>query len=210
VPAFWLVVVATRPVRPAEGLGIDRPAAPAGGRGKITGDTWRRWSVIVLAVSAEFCFWTWGAARLTDAGAAADAASGLAGAFAIGMGIGRMIGPRSAGAMGPVALSALVTGVAASLVILDVSIAWLVIGLLLAGLGVAVLYPVSLARLLDAPGVSEERLIAMAAFASGTAITVTPTLLGFLDQLMEVRFAFALVPVLVAGVVWLDRQAGDR
>lgn len=206
VPALWLIFVMARPVRPAEGLGIDRPAARSRDNAKMTADTWRRWSVIVLAVSAEFCFWTWGAARLVDAGAEVDTASGLAGAFAIGMGIGRVIGPRSVGKLGPVALSSLVTGAAATIVIFDVSLPLLVTALFLAGLGVAVLYPVSLARLLDDPALSEERLIALAAFASGVAITVTPTLLGALDRVIAIRFAFVLVPVLVTGVVLVNRR----
>ncbi len=203
-PAFWLVIVALRRVRAPEGLGIDREVSDRSTTGKMTSNTWARWFAIVLAVSAEFFFWTWGAARLVDAGAAVGTASGLVAAFAIGMALGRMIGPRSVGPLGPVPLSALVTGSAAIIVALDLALPILVAALFFAGLGVAVLYPVSLAGLLDDIALPEERLIALAAFASGVAITVTPTLLGILDQITEIRFAFLFVPVILGGMVWLN------
>ena len=209
VPAFWLVIVALRRVRATEGLGIDRPVTaqpPTRGR-RMTADTWRRWSVIVLAVSAEFCFWIWGAARLVDSGIGVDVASGLAASFAIGMAVGRFIGPRSLGGLGPVPLGALVCGAATLFVIPDVSTTLLVVAMTLAGLGIAVLYPVSLARLLDDPALPEPRLIALAAFASGVAITVTPTVLGALDRIVEIRYAFVLVPIFLAGAVALDRRS---
>ncbi len=209
VPAFWLVIVALRRVRAAEGLGISRPATAATRGRRMALDTWRRWSVIVLAVSAEFCFWTWGAARLVDSGVEVDAASGLAASFAIGMAVGRLIGPRSLGRLGPVSLGALVCGTATLVVIPDVSTGLLVVAMSVAGLGMAVLYPVSLARLLDDPALPEPRLIALAAFASGVAITVTPTLLGVLDRVVEIRYAFVLVPAFLAGAVALNRRS-DR
>lgn len=210
VPAFWLVVVAARRVRASEGLGIDRPAAAKSPTDeRVSVDTRRRWKVIVLAVSAEFCFWTWGAARLVDSGVEVDAASGLAASFAVGMAVGRLIGPRSAGRLDPVSLGALVCGIAALVVIVDVSVPLLVVAMTLAGLGMAVLYPVSLARLLDDPTLPEPRLIALAAVASGVAITATPTLLGLLDRVIEIRYAFALVPLFLAGAVALDRQSTD-
>jgi MFS family permease len=208
VPALWLLIVAVRRVRASEGLGIDRPVAAKPTTAEtMTANAWRRWSVIVLAVSAEFCFWTWGAARLVDSGVEVDTASGLAASFAIGMAVGRLIGPRSVGRLDPVALGALVCGIAALVVIPDVSAPVLVVGMTIAGLGIAVLYPVSLARLLDVPTLPEPRLIALAAFASGVAITVTPTVLGVLDRVIEIRYAFALVPVFLAGAVVLDRRS---
>ncbi len=205
VPASWLMIIAIRRVRAPEGLGIDRPVSSRRDNRAMTSNTWRLWLVIVLAVSAEFCFWIWGAARLVDAGAGVDTASGLAAAFAIGMAVGRMIGPRSIGRIGPVTLSSWVTGVAAVVVILEISIPLLVSALFVAGLGVAVLYPMALARLLEDPALPEERLIALAAFASGAAITITPTLLGVIDHVTEIRFAFALVPALAAGTALLHR-----
>ena len=201
---LWLMPVVLLRLRTQQGIGVDRPASAAC-QGEMSRATWRRWWIIVLAVSAEFFFWTWGAARLVDGGATTDQASGLAAAFAIGMALGRIIGPRSLRSLGPVQVSALLTGSAAIIVMLELPVPTLVGALFVAGLGLAVLYPVSLARLLDEPGLPEERLIALAALASGVAITLAPTLLGVLDWVIAIRFAFVLVPVLVAAMVLLDR-----
>lgn len=210
VPILWLVPIALRRLRAAEGIGIGRSATVAASdRGSITTDTMRRWLVIVLAVAAEFCFWTWGAARLVDAGAADGTASGLAAAFAVGMALGRMIGPRTVGPMDPIRLSSVVTSAAAVVVILDVPVPVLVGALFVAGFGVAVLYPVSLTRLLEDPSLDEGHLIALAAYASGVAITVTPVLLGVFDQIVVLRYAFGIVPLLVGGVVVLHRRITD-
>ncbi|MDJ0664612.1 MAG: hypothetical protein QNJ75_08625 [Acidimicrobiia bacterium] len=210
VPLLWLVPIAARPLSAAEGLGINRPVhgASAPGTG-MTGSTRRRWLVIVLSVSAEFFFWTWGAARLVDGGATDDVASGLVAAFAIGMAVGRMVGPRSIGRLSSMQLSIIVASVGASSIVLDLTIAGLVVALLVAGFGIALLYPISLARLLDDPALPEERLIALAAYASGVAITITPTVLGILDRLIPIQYAFGLVPALLMGALALD-DARDR
>ena len=205
LPVVWLAPIVMRRLRAPEGLGISRPST-ATAPGKMTADTWRRWLVIVLAVAAEFCFWTWGAARLVDGGATDDTASGLTAAFAVGMALGRMIGPRSLGRLGPAPLAAMVTSVGAVIVMLDVGIGLLTVALFIAGFGIAVMYPVSLARLLDDPGLSEERLIALAAYASGVAITITPTLLGVMDQAMPLQYAFGLVPILIVGALWINQR----
>ena len=213
VPVVWLIPIALRRLRADDGIGIDRiPVAPGGSTRRLSSATWQRWLLIVLAVSAEFFFWTWGTARLVDGGAADDAASGLAAAFAVGMALGRIIGPRSLRKLGPVQLSVIGTSCGAAIVMLDASIPILVGALFLAGLGIAIMYPVALAQLLDDPNLPEKRLIALAAYASGVAIIVTPTLLGILDQVIALRYAFGLVPVLMAGVAWLHHltsRAGD-
>lgn len=207
VPLLWLVPMAARPLSAAEGLGIDRPVSVPSATGtNMTGDTRRRWLVIVLSVAGEFFFWTWGAARLVDAGAADDVASGLAAAFAIGMAVGRFLGPRSIGRLRPMQLSVIVASVGAASVILDLGIVALVAALFVAGFGIALLYPLSLARLLDDPALPEERLIALAAYASGVAITITPTVLGMLDRVISIQYAFALVPALLIGALALHQR----
>ncbi len=207
IPIVWLAPLGMRRLSAPEGLGIDRRGeATNRPAGSMSAETWRRWLVIVLAVAAEFCFWTWGAARLVDAGAGEDTASGLAVAFALGMVLGRIIGPRSLGSLNPIKLSGLGASAAGAAVVGALGLPLLVLALFVAGLGIAVLYPVSLSRLLDDPGLSEERLIALAAYASGVAITITPTLLGLLDQVISLRFAFGLVPIRLGTMIWLDQR----
>jgi len=210
LPILWLIpfLAPANWRRPTPGPGPEiLIASPASARGSMTRDTWLRWLVIVLGVSAEFCFWTWGAARLVDGGATDAAASGLVASFAIGMALGRLIGPRHVGSLNPIHVSAIVTTIAAAIIISGADLGVLVVGLFLAGLGIAVLYPVALALLLEDGNLPEASLIALAAYASGVAITITPSLLGALDRVIPIQYAFGLVPILMASVVWFTRAA---
>ncbi len=208
VPAIWLLpFLAPRSWR-SHRVTTASPVPPAP-TSRMTTTTWLRWLIIVLGVSAEFCFWTWGAARLVDAGASDSTASGLAAAFAIGMALGRFVGPRSLGRLDPIRIAALVTSSAAVVVVASSPVALLVAGLLAAGFGIALVYPIALTFLLDDPSLSQERLIALAAYASGVAITITPSLLGLLDRIMPIQYAFGIVPVLMAAVAILSRLVGQ-
>ncbi len=207
MPLVWLLPLALRHLSAAEGLGIDRPgnAKPAT-KQRMTKQTWRRWLVIVLSVSAEFFFWTWGAARLVDGGADDDVASGLAAAFAVGMAVGRFLGPRSVGRFGPMFMSVSLATAGALVVVLDVGLPVLTVSLFVAGLGIALLYPISLARLLEDTALGEERLIALAAYASGVAITIGPMVLGFLDRTVSIQYGFGLVPILLGAALVLHQR----
>ncbi len=204
IPTIWIIpFLAPRYWKTAKPIQPPRHPVPSGPH--MSRRTWLRWLIIVLGVSAEFCFWTWGAARLVDAGASDSAASGLAAAFAVGMAFGRFIGPMSIGSLDPIVISALVTSSGAAIVVANSAVPLLVAGLLLAGFGIAVVYPVSLTLLLEDPDLPQDRLIALAAYASGVAITITPTMLGLLDRIMAVQYGFGVVPLTMAAVVWLSR-----
>ncbi len=204
LPLLWVIPAALTTTRRRSPAGT-LSAVSVTSSGRMTASTWWRWLAIVLAVSAEFCFWTWGAARLVDGGATDSVASGLAAAFAVGMAVGRLVGPR--GLRSPVLVSAVVTSLAGVLVVFGGGVTVLIAGLFLAGLGIAVLYPVLLDFLLADPSLPEQRLIALAAYASGVAITITPALLGVLDRIMPIRYGFGLVPLFMAAMVWTTRLA---
>jgi MFS family permease len=74
-------------------------------------------------------------------------------------------------------------------------------GLLFAGLGVALLYPVSISALVaampDRPAVATAR----ASLASGVAVTFAPLLLAALSDSLGLRTAYLLVPALLLVVV---------
>jgi fucose permease len=71
-------------------------------------------------------------------------------------------------------------------------------GLLVAGLGIALLYPVTLAEALAAWPGEPDRAAARCALASGLAIGAAPLLLGALADALGLRAAILLTPVLLA------------
>jgi MFS family permease len=83
------------------------------------------------------------------------------------------------------------------------------LGLVVAGLGVAPLYPVTLASLVATPGLSSARLAAIGALASGTAILVAPAVLAVLARVVDLRTAYLVTLPLIAVLFLLSRRS-DR
>jgi hypothetical protein len=82
------------------------------------------------------------------------------------------------------------------------------IGLVIAGLGVAPLYPVTLAALVATPGLSPARLAAFGALASGTAILLAPAALALIARVVEIRTAYLVTLPLIALLFGLSRRSG--
>jgi fucose permease len=160
------------------------------------------WLDLVLVVGVEFCLVFWAADFLdTESGLATGTATTLAAAFVLGMAAGRTVaGPVTRLVPEPARLLICAAGLAAA----GFALFWLagtgpvaVTGLLVAGLGVALLYPVTLARTLAAWPGDPQRAAARCALASGLAIGVAPLLLGALADTVGLRTAALLVPVLL-------------
>jgi fucose permease len=80
-----------------------------------------------------------------------------------------------------------------------------VLGLFVAGIGVANLYPLIVALALGAtPGQSNEAGSRLT-FASGTAILAAPLLLGALADAFGIRLAYAAVPIFLLGALMASR-----
>lgn len=157
---------------------------------------------IVLAVSAEFCFVIWGAARLRDTGASSATAVALSTAFPIGMALGRLAATRLAAPehLARIAcLAALVgTGVVAAF-----QNPWLVAaGLGTAGVGIAILYPVNLARLTAVPGLATQRSASLSTLASGIAVLTAPAVLAVAGSVTNLRTGF-LIPALLLAILFM-------
>jgi hypothetical protein len=166
---------------------------------------------MVLAVAVEFCFVVWGVGRLEETGISTGAAAALASTFPIGMATGRAVVPRlTSRDLSPIAIS---TGAAATgtvvLVAAD-SAALTAAGMAIAGLGVAAMYPLTLAQLMAVPGVETARAAALATLASGTAIVIAPAVLGLLGQGAGLRASFLVtLPLLAALVVVAKPPTGS-
>ena len=203
VPALiWLA--ATRATAPAiEELAPRAPTRPATGS---LAPIAVRWLCLVLAVAAEFAFHLWGAARLQDSGLGAPAAAAAAAAFPLGMATGRLAAIRLIGEKAVVSVAAAL-GIAGALGLaapVSPVIATLALGL--AGLGIAVLYPVNLARLMALPALGLSRGAALGAVASGVAALGSPAAVHALAAATSLRASLIAVAVVLAILVALDRR----
>lgn len=176
----------------------DGRAAPA-----VRRETTRRWARVVLAVSVEFCFLVWAVARLQETGLADGTAAVLGSAFPVGMAAGRLAAPRMIARTPIVPGSAVVAATGSMLVAATGSPATTAVGLMVAGLGLAVLYPVTLADLVATPGLAPAHAAALGALASGTAILVAPAALAGLGSAVGLSVAFLITLPLLAALTLL-------
>jgi hypothetical protein len=210
LPALlWLV--ATSMAAPSPGEVASAPAAPAV-PGGLAGGAWARvgasWLCIVLAVAAEFAFHLWGAARLQDSGLGASAAAAAAAAFPLGMATGRFAAPLFIGRAPVVTLGAAL-GIAGALGMAAPTgpvLATTALGV--AGLGIALLYPVTLAKLVAIPALGLRQGAALGAAASGTAALAAPAAVHALAAATSLGTSFIAVAGVLALLVALERRIG--
>ena len=163
---------------------------------------------MVLAVGIEFSLIFWGADFLVAAGLSTSAAATTVSLFLWGMVAGRIAGRQiarrnaSGAALAPRARGfrrrffRLLAGACRAVAVL---------GLFVAGVGVANLYPLIVALALGAaPGQSNEAG-ARLTFASGTAILAAPLLLGALADAVGIRLAYGVVPIFLLGAFMASR-----
>ncbi|MGY4772083.1 MFS transporter [Kribbella sp. CWNU-51] len=215
-PPLLVLAVMTRRAKPVARAPVRIDSAPAavasrsGTRRRVgrqvataVGLGWLR---IVLSVAVEFCFVVWAVARLVAAGLPTATAALLGSAFPIGMAVGRVIGPIHWRGWSPVIPSGAFAVVGTLLVSLFDVPAVVAIGLVVAGIGVAPLYPVTLAALVATPGLSPARLAAIGAMASGVAILVAPAALALLARAVDLRTAYLITLPLLAALFALSRR----
>jgi fucose permease len=171
---------------------------PSGDPSPIVG----RWLDLVVAVSVEFCFVFWAAAAfIAWAHASLSQAPALASLFLVGMAVARALSARIIRQI-PDQRTLLLVCVAAATV--GFTLFWAAptltlaaAGLLVAGLGVALLYPTTVSRVIAAWPQAPDRAAARAALGSGVAIGVAPLLLAQISDAIGLRAAFLIVPALL-------------
>jgi fucose permease len=157
----------------------------------------------VLAVSVEFCMVFWAPSYLHDRlGQRTATASALAGSFLLGMALGRAsVGPvtRTTRSTDATILVATAVALAGFAVFWLSGAAWLAtVGLGLTGLGVALLYPLTVARYVAASPTDSTHSSSRAALASGLAIGIAPFALALISDGVGLHGAYLIVPVLCA------------
>jgi fucose permease len=162
-----------------------------------------RWVDVLVSVSVEFCIIFWAASAVIAWDRASPSqAPALASLFLVGMATARALSTRIIRRVPePRVLVLACTAVAAAgfaLFWAASTLAFAGAGLLLAGLGVALLYPTTVSRVLAAWPQATDRAAARAALASGIAIGGAPFLLAQLSDAIGLRSAFLIVPALLA------------
>jgi MFS family permease len=171
---------------------------------RLPGRYWGWWAGLVLAVCVEFLFVFWTADELRTAAATGPAlAAGAVGVFELALAAGRLLGARMLDRFGHLAVLRLgvVTAAAGFALFWSARSIWPALaGLGLAGLGVSMFYPISLARAIAAGGARSNLASARATLGSGVAIGLSPFVFGLLADAGGVRAAYLVVPILLLGL----------
>lgn len=165
----------------------------------------QRWLDILLVVSIEFCLIFWTADYLrTEVHLARETASAVAALLLVGIAVGRVTGGLH---MGRVEQPGRLLLASVALASVGFILFWATrrpelaaVGLLITGLGVALLYPLSVSNALAAMPTSPDRASARAALAAGLAVAGGPFLLAALSERVGLRTAFLLVLCLLVVV----------
>lgn len=191
------------PVQGLAGRG-GHEAATTGGAGReraLPPIFWAYWVLVLFCVAIEWCVVVWSADFLHDAGglSAVDAASVL-GVFFVAEVIGRALGSRMTHRRSSISLLLL----ALLITLAGFPLLWLapvaplrVAGLIVTGLGVANLFPLTLAAATGVSPRNADRASSRIALAAGIAIFTAPLLLGRLADTVGIQHAFGIIAVLV-------------
>jgi fucose permease len=203
---MWVVVIALLAVELWRGHDVDvfgtrGLAAHEDAPGRLPRRAFWSLGLVMCFLGAEFCLTFWGADLLRERcgfGPAAAAAS-LA-SITTGMLVGRLLGSRLAQQMSTERLLKGSIGFALLAFALAWSFTWwpvVILGLFLTGVGIAVHWPLGVARAVRASGGMTDRASASASIAGSIAIGTAPIILGVLSDRIDFHVAFLLVPVLL-------------
>lgn len=154
---------------------------------------------VLLAVSAEFALVFWAASVTSVRFDVADSLAVITtGAFISGVAIGRLLGRGVIRRLTP--YGSLTTGIAVALsgfalFYLAPAYPMAVAGLFVTGLGLSILYPVLGTRILAAFPGNTERGSQLTVLGIGTAVGLSPLILGVIAQGIELHLATLIVPL---------------
>ena len=178
---------------------------------------WSRWLDVLIAVSAEFCVLFWIASAFsTWYSLSTDAAVLWASTFMMGMALGRSMGTPVTRRI-PDRSMIVTLGCAVALV--GFLIFWSAdalplsaVGAVVLGLGVALLYPVTITALMRARPDDPDGASARGTLASGLAIGCAPFVLAAASDQVGLHAAFVIVPILLGTLLArsVRRKSQDR
>jgi MFS family permease len=193
----WLYLRYRRLPLPAAAPAHDSTTA----RPRLPAACWLFAALVAIGIAVEFCVIYFGTEMLATTGLSATTAATAMSAFYLGILIGRIAAAlltRSTGRTVPLLwLSLGVTAVGFLLFWLTGSPVPAVAGLLVCGLGVANLYPLSLAITLAAAPGRGDAANARVQLLGGVFVVAAPYLLGSLADHLGLTAAFAVEPALI-------------
>ncbi len=173
------------------------------GPGRLPGQFWLAWMVLVLCIAVEFCVTIWGPDVLAArTGAAPGMATAGVTTVVAGMLVGRLVGGRIALRLdtGRLMLGAIALSAVGFAVFWSSTVLWLaMVGLAITGLGIAVQFPLGMARALAASCNRTDLAAGRASWAAAAAVGLAPFTLGAVADQVGTHSAFLLVPLLLAG-----------
>jgi MFS family permease len=182
------------------------PAPPtrrdAGRGGRLPLACWLLASLAAMSMAVEFCVVYFGAEQLKSTGLSTAAAVAAMSAHYLGLLLGRIggaIATRRPGRAVPLLQASLLLTAVGFLLFWRAGLpAAAVVGVFVAGVGVANLYPLSVALSLEvAPG-REDRANSLSQLLGGILVISAPYLLGTLADRFGLTAAFTIEPVLIA------------
>jgi MFS family permease len=196
---------------------VPLPEAPTGpgteGTARLSRSCWLLAAMVAVGIAVEFCVVYFGAELLTSTGLRTTAAATAMSGFYFGILAGRASGGwliRRPGRTVPVLWASLVVTIAGFVLF------WLagqpapaIAGLFVCGVGVANLYPLSLALALAAAPGNGDRANGAIQLLGGVFVVASPYLLGSLADQLGLRAAFTVEPALI-GVCAILLLAGLR
>jgi MFS family permease len=162
---------------------------------------WAYWTVVLLGVAIEWCIVYWGADFLAqESRLSKSVAASLVSLFFLAEIVGRFIGSRLARSIRSTRLILL----AVLLAVTGFPLFWLapfaplrLIGLCITGMGIANLWPLSIALTLGTVPEQTDAASARIALGAGMAILIAPFVLGWLADQVGIRGAYGIVALLL-------------
>ena len=187
-----------------------------GSRKRLPRVYWLFWLAFIPSVGSEWCIGAWGADYLVDVARTSEgSASFLMTAFFGAMVSGRFIGAKVARRVTPLPLLLATTATGLGGVFLfwaSESVLPVVCGLLIAGLGISMQFPMLLSLALETAHDRVDMAAARVSIAAGGSVIVAPLTLGAIADQAGIRAAFGLVPALLVFVALfaaLGHRAGS-
>lgn len=169
------------------------------GAGRLPAAYWAYWLLLALVVAIEFSVLLWAPAYLERvAGLSPATAASFAAVFALAMLVGRTVGSALVGrfAAPHLFIWALMLTLAGFALYWSGGVVPAITGLAVLGLGIALLYPLSLGLALEAAGPRGIAASARFMFAVGIAILSAPFVLGALADRVGLALAHLIIPAL--------------